>query len=154
MFRLRKAETRDLEAVRDIFRTTVLAINIRDYTQEQVTLWAARASDQKIWKEKIVKQYFMVAESEEGIAGFSSVTYEGYLDFLYVHKDFQRKGVGRLLMQEMLDFAERSGLGKVTSEVSITAKSFFERSEFVVEVPQWKYIGDVAFRNYLMCRRM
>jgi GNAT superfamily N-acetyltransferase len=40
---------------------------------------------------------------------------------LYVHKDYQRKGIARLIFEKWLAFAKERGLNELTTAASITA---------------------------------
>lgn len=57
-------------------------------------------------------------------------------------------------MDELLSYAIKNNLSLVTSDVSITAKPFFESKDFVVVTPQKKIINEVEFLNYKMQKYM
>lgn len=44
---------------------------------------------------------------------------------MFIHKDFQGKGVATLLLNEIERYAVAAGITRITSEVSITARPFF-----------------------------
>jgi len=50
----------------------------------------------------------------------------GYLDRLYVHKDFQGQGIATIIADELEKYAQRRDI-IITTEASITAKPFFEK---------------------------
>ena len=59
------------------------------------------------------------------IVGFEDMNGNGYLDRLYVHKDYQGQGVASAICDEL----ERFAAGKtITTHASITAKPFFHHS--------------------------
>jgi len=56
------------------------------------------------------------------IVGFANIDDSGYLGSLYVHKDFQRRGIGTALC----DAAEQAvGFSKYTLHSSVTARRFY-----------------------------
>lgn len=55
---------------------------------------------------------------------------------MFIHKDFQGKGVATLLLNEIERYAVAAGITRITSEVSITARPFFEKRGYIVEVEQ------------------
>lgn len=76
-----------------LFYDTVHEVNIRDYTAEQVNAWADGNIDLAAWDKSFTEHYTVVAEENGVIVGFGDITEGGYLDRLYVHKDYQRKGI-------------------------------------------------------------
>ncbi len=86
---IRRARQEDVETVTTLYRNTILEINSRDYTPEQVRAWSERGKAIDNWLTKIQEQYFLVVEQSETMIGFASITAVGYLDFLFVHKDFR-----------------------------------------------------------------
>lgn len=147
---IRKATEKDIPAITQLFKETIEAINSKDYNAEQVKVWSAGHSYTDKWINRLSAQYFIVAVVDEVIAGMGSISPEGYLDMMYVHKDFQGRGVASALVDELLSNAVNNNVSVVTSDVSITAKPFFERKGFTVMTPQRIMVGEVEFLNYKM----
>lgn len=96
----------------------------------------------------------LVSVVGEAIVGYADVQASGLIDHFYVHKDWQRRGVGTALMRALEAEAHRLGLKEVHSRVSLTARPFFERSGFSVIREQEVVIDGVRLRNVLMARRL
>jgi putative acetyltransferase len=146
----RLATINDMEQLMQLFRDTILTINSKDYNDEQVNAWAATSKNIDRLKTKIKEDHFIVAETDTIIVGFSSITSSGYLDFMYVHKDHQRKGIANKLLNEIKIQAIKWNLAEITTDASITAKPFFESHGFKVITQQKVYIIDVMLVNYKM----
>ena len=87
----------DIPEMRELFRTTVLTVNSKDYTKEEVADWASCGDSIEHWKELLAKNDYIGAIDGQGkIVGFSSMNAEGYLHSMFVHKDWQGKGVATL----------------------------------------------------------
>jgi putative acetyltransferase len=84
--------------------------------------------------------------------GFARIDSEGLIDLLYVHPDFQRQGVARELFSEICSWAERRGIRHLRSEVSETARPFFESVGFWVVKAQVVERQGVSLSNFLMER--
>lgn len=154
-FSIREAMPNDATALKDLFYNTVLAINRRDYSQEEVEDWASCGNDLSRWRDRIETQYFIVAENQlSEIVGFSSITPEGYLDYMYVHKDFQNKGIATMLLNEIERYAKENGITEITSEVSITARTFFEQQGYIVEREQTRQAKKLLLTNFCMVKRL
>ena len=104
----------------ELFYNTVHTINAKDYSEEQLDVWATGTVDLEKWNQSFLEHYTLVALDDKQIIGFGDIDQTGYLDRLYVHKDYQRKGVAT-------ERLERATPHKITTYASITAKPFFEK---------------------------
>jgi len=147
---IRLATIDDAEQLAQLFHDTILTINNKDYDEEQVNAWAATSKNIDRLKAKIKEDYFIVAETDNSITGFSSITPSGYLDFMYVRKDQQRKGIANKLLTEIKAQAIKWKFAEITTDASITAKPFFEKYGFKIIAQQKVYIIDVMLINYKM----
>ena len=91
---IRQATLEDIPYITSIFRDTIVYINSRDYSEKQIKVWSSGANDIEKWEERIENAYFIVAENRDTIVGFAYLTKGYYFDGLFVHKDYQHKGVG------------------------------------------------------------
>jgi putative acetyltransferase len=151
---IRQATQNDLDAIIQLFRATVEVINAKDYSAEQITVWKGGASKKERWLKKFSEQYFLIAEIDNRLAGFGSITHDGYLDFMYVSKDHQGRGVASEIYHSLEKFAIENGISEIVSDVSITAKPFFEKKEFEVLQEQQVDIDGVKLINYKMQKRL
>ena len=83
----------DLPEITELFYDTVHTVNAGDYTPEQLDAWADGAPDTAEWGRTLAEHTAFVAMEGEILAGFGDMDASGYLDRLYVHKDFQRRGI-------------------------------------------------------------
>ncbi len=134
-----------------LFRTTVLAVNSKDYTKAEVEDWVSCGDSVEYWKELLAKNDYIGALDGQGnIIGFSSMSAEGYLHSMFVHKDWQGKGVATLLLSEVEKMARGYGVHKICVEVSITARPFFEKRGYRVVKEQKARANRLRLTNYVM----
>ena len=152
--RIRRAGVNDLESILELFVDTILTINARDYSAEQTKAWANGAKKTERWLKKITEQYFLIAEINSEPAGFASITTNGYLDFLFVSKDHQRKGIAQNLYNELEKFAYENHFIKISSDVSATARPFFLKQGFTLKLEQQVVIEGIMVTNYKMEKRL
>lgn len=100
------------------------SVNSKDYTQEQLKIWAPENIDEKKLAFESIKHYTLVAIDKEKIVGFVDLD-ENYVDRLYVAKDYQRQKIATRLMDKIENHAKKQGQISLYSHVSITAKNFF-----------------------------
>lgn len=147
---IRRASITDLDVVRFLFYDTVTTVNAKDYSVQQIEVWRAGFNNIENWERKIEEQYFLLAEAEEGVAGFASLTNDGYLDFMYVHKDFHGKGIAKALLTALEKRGNELQLTEIITDSSITAKPFFEKNNFIISEITVKEIKGVEFVNTKM----
>lgn len=143
----------DAAEIKHLFQDTVLTINRQDYLPEEVADWALCGADISHFEEIIKTQYVLVAQdSWTAIVGFASITPSGYLHSMFVHKDCQNRGIATRLLHEIERYAEDMGIKRITSEVSITARPFFESKSFVVEACQRRKAKHLYLTDYRMAK--
>ena len=76
---IRNYQKNDLKSIIFLFRETVHSINSKDYTQEQVKIWAPKNIDEKSWHLSLLSHYTLVAIDKEKIVGFVDLD-ENYVD--------------------------------------------------------------------------
>lgn len=143
---IRKYHPNDLPEMLELFRETVQSINSRDYSSEQIAAWVSGA-DIKKWEQTLLEHYSLVACDGDTIVGFGDIDLSGYLDRLYVHKDYQRMGVASRLLGELESVCAAE---RITTYASVTARPFFEAMGYIALRENRVIRKDVALINYLM----
>lgn len=151
---IRKIKSDEINACITLFQATVHSINARDYTVEQLNAWAplvepALIDNYSYW-ESLLKNISYVAEYNKQLVGFGDLTFEGYLDRLFIHKDFQGCGIATMLLNRLEEEAKKHHIKDITTHASITAKSFFEKQGFVVIKQQLCPIRGISLLNFIM----
>lgn len=143
---LRGYESSDCKEVAELFYNTVHIINAKDYTKEQLDVWATQEVDLEKWNQSLQEHYSVVAVDNEIIVGFGDIDKDGYLDRLYVHADYQRKGIATAICKQL----EQAVEGKITTHASITAKPFFEKRGYRVVRKQEVERRGIFLTNFVM----
>lgn len=140
----------DCKELTELFYNTVHTVNIKDYTQEQLNVWATGKVELEKWNKSLQENYSLVVIENDIIIGFGDIDKTGYLDRLYVHKDYQGKGVATTICNKL----EKEVQGKIFTHASITAKTFFEKRGYKVVKEQQVERQGVILINYVMekCR--
>ena len=87
---IRSYRPEDCSAVLQLFFQTVHTVNAKDYTPQQLDAWADGKEDPVLWNLSLSQHNCLVAISDGILVGFADMDATGYLDRLYVHKDYQR----------------------------------------------------------------
>jgi putative acetyltransferase len=147
-----RATKHDVGMITQLFRDTIQNVNSKDYPKDEIDDWSSWWTDHDKWQERIEKQYFIKAMIEDKIVGFSSLAADGYLDFMFTHKDYQGQGVASNLIRKIEKKAKGQGNDLIYSDVSITAKGFFERHGYIVEKQQFKKSRNKELINFKMTK--
>ena len=150
-YKIRRLKDNDIPEIQALFRSTVLNVNIRDYTLEEVEDWASCGDKPERWRELMsYNQYIGAFDEQNCMIGFSSMNKDGYLHSMFVHKDWQGKGVATQLLAEVELIAQQYGVHEITSEVSLTARSFFiNRGYDVIKIQKCK-ARKLKLTNFVM----
>ena len=152
--KITEATLADIKEITKLFYETIQVINSKDYPKDEIDDWSSWHEDIDRWAEEIVKFYFIVAKLEDKIVGIASLSTDGYLDLLFVHKDFQRHGIAKKLLNEIEKKASEQQNDLIYSDVSITAKGFFEKHGFKIEKQQMKKSKEKELINFKMTKIM
>ena len=88
------------------------------------------------------------------MAGFSSMNKEGLFTFHVCTQDMQGRGVATLLLSEVEKMGKAYGVDEITSEVSLTAKPFFEQKGYKVVKSQKCRANQLELTNFVMCKQI
>lgn len=150
---VRVAEMQDIPGLIRLYQETVLTVNRRDYSQEEVEDWASCGEDVAKIEKMLNTHYFIVAVNElSEMVGFSSITPQGYLHSMFIHKDFQNRGIATVLLNAIEQYAKQQDIRKITSEVSLTARPFFEKRGYAVEKEQKRKANRLCLTNFWMAK--
>jgi putative acetyltransferase len=95
-----------------------------------------------------------VAVIGDDIAGFSDVSADGYVDMMFVSPRFSRRGVARELLAFLEALARRNSAKRLSANVSITARPFFEAMGFHVDAERHPVTAGVSMTNFHMTKEI
>ena len=147
---LREYIPSDCAQLAELFYQTVHSVNAKDYTKEQLDAWATGEVDLQAWDASFRAHKTIVAVKNGEIVGFGDMDETGYLDRLYVHKDYQGQGIASAICDELERFAAGNS---ITTHASITAKPFFQHRGYRVVRKQEVIRRGVALTNLVMENR-
>lgn len=149
--RLRKYLPTDCHILAELFYETVHTINAKDYTKEQLNVWASGNVDLEAWNQSFLEHYTVVAMEDDRIVGFGDIDRTGYLDRLYIHKNYQSRGIATSICDTLeLTFP----VNKLITHASITAKPFFEKRGYQAVKEQQVERNGILLTNYVMEKQM
>ncbi|PAB57376.1 GNAT family N-acetyltransferase [Anaeromicrobium sediminis] len=152
--KIRRFEKSDLDGVLQLFYDTVHHVNSKDYNKEQLDAWAPEKPNRLRWLNSLEKNITYVVVEDEKIIGFGDLDDESYIDKLFIHKDYQSRGIASILLNRLEEEAIRLGYVELYTEASITAHPFFEKKGYICITEQNKHHNGQIFINYIMKKEL
>lgn len=147
---IRAFQQGDEPALWGVFFSAIHQTAAAHYSAAQLDAWAPASPDPHAWEQRMRGICPYVAVVQEAIVGYADLQQDGYIDHFFVSPTIARQGVGSALMQHLLSQARAQGIAALYSDVSITARPFFERWGFQVERAQLVPIRGETLQNFRM----
>ena len=138
----------DLDAVIEIFQRAIREVACKDYDAAQIAAWSL--VERAEWAPHRLSRPAWIAEIGGSPAGFTDLEPDGHLDMMFVHPDFQGRGVASALLERVEHAARSLGLAELFTEASITARPFFARRGFRLIAEQRIDGGGQLLTNFRM----
>lgn len=142
--------TSDLTKIVELFHDSVHAIPSSIYSAKEKEAWAPTPPDNEAWRLRLAKKRPFVAVIDFEIVGFIELEGDGHIDCLYVHKDYQRRGIASELLKYVRRIAQENETKVLYVEASKIAFPFFQRNGFVLKAENSISLRGQSLVNYLM----
>jgi putative acetyltransferase len=150
---LRQYLPADAPTLMVLFHETVRAVCARDYSPDQLAAWSPESGlNVERWAARFAITKPLVAVTMDGPIGFIELEADGHIDCLYVHRDWQRKGIGTMLLERVIAESKRGPNDRLHAEVSLTALGFFEAHGFTIVSAQEVERNGQRLKNFRMER--
>jgi putative acetyltransferase len=146
----RQYEPGDLSRVMETYTASVRSLAAPYYSAEQIAAWAPIPPDEARWRERLAALHTIVIEADGLVAGFASYTHAGYLDFLFTHPAFARRGIASRLYHRVESELIALGAPTVTTLASLAGRPFFERHRFQLDSEESVECRGVYLRRFAM----
>lgn len=129
--RIRKFRDSDAIELAKMHRGTIRVINKKDYTKEQIKVWATASA--KRWREnaKAKNSTILIALDKNKLIGFVQLK-DSEVKALYVHKSYIGMGIGKKLLKKLEETAYKKGTRKLHCMSTITAKNFYQKHRYKI----------------------
>ncbi len=145
---IREYHSSDCKELTELFYNTVHTVNTKDYTKEQLDVWATGQVDLKTWNQSLQEHFSIVAVDDNIIVGFGDIDKTGYLDRLFVHSRYQRKGIATAICDQLESAVQEN----IVTHASITARPFFEKRGYKVVKEQQVERQGIFLTNFVMIK--
>lgn len=147
----REYRPEDCKKMAELFYETVHTVNAADYTEEQLDAWADGQVNLEKWNDSFLEHDTIVAEEDGVLIGFGDMDENGYLDRLYVHKDYQRRGIASEICARL---EARAKVRCFETHASVTARPFFEKQGYRAVYEQQVERKGIYLTNFVMKKQI
>jgi putative acetyltransferase len=151
---VRPYEPSDLPRVIETYTASIHSLAASFYSPEQIAAWAPPGPDTGRWQERLAPLHTIVAEEDRVLAGFASYTHEGYLDFLFTHPTFARRGVATRLYHHVESTLRSAACPRVVTHASLAARPFFDHHGFQVDAEECVECRGSYLRRFAMHKQL
>jgi putative acetyltransferase len=150
----RPYELTDLPGIIAVYTASIHGLATPFYSPEQLAAWAPATYDKARWQQRIAQVHTLVAESDGVLAGFISYRDDGYLDLLFTHPTFARRGVATRLYVRVEATLRAVGVLKIFTHASLAARPFFDRQGFELDGEEQVECRGVYLRRFAMHKQL
>jgi len=148
--RIREFRPDDASATLRIFEDAIRITALSRYTESEVTAWLGGERDVEEWSDARLAANTFIAEVDGHIAGFTDLSATGYVDRLFVHPDFGRRGIGAALLEYVRRLAQSKGMRQMSTHASLVARPVFEAVGFTVGYEETVERDGETLRRFFM----
>lgn len=124
-FNIRPYLASDADQAARVFYDAVHIGAAEFYSEAQRQAWAPEVPNTPLWGERLARATTMVAEKNNQVVGFMSLTGAGMVDLAFVAPAAMGMGVARDLYDEIVHIAQAKDLVALGTEASFPARRFF-----------------------------
>jgi putative acetyltransferase len=150
----RPYELTDLSGIIAVYIASIHGLAAPFYSPEQLAAWAPATHDTARWKQRLAQVHTLVAECDGVLAGFVSYREDGYLDLLFTHPTFVRRGVATRLYLRVESALRAAGVSKIFTHASLAARPFFDRQNFEVDGEEIVECRGAYLRRFAMHKQL
>lgn len=120
------------------------------YTKAQRQAWSPAPPEGANWTRRLDAQTVLIACMADWPVGFISLAPHGYIDFAYIRRAYQGRGLFRQLYQAIETKARGDQIKALTTHASLHAGPAFKRLGFICLTPETPFLrGQYLPRFYM-----
>ena len=154
MIRVRAFAVEDADALYRVFLRAVREGTAGAYSHAQREAWARAPDSPPSWRDRLNTEITVVAERNGQVAGFMTLSRDGYLDLAFVLPEEMGKGVASALHDRILHEALSRRMPRLTTDASHLARRFFLKQGWEELREQQIELGGELLTNFRMVKRL
>lgn len=127
---IRKATSDDCQALCEIHLSSIRELGRSHYSEAEVEAWSGGRTPVR-YAEHISVRHVIVAEHGPLPVGFGTLDLaRSEIMQLYIRPEYARKGIGTLILDELLRVARAAGVHEIHCKSSLNARDFYIKAGF------------------------
>lgn len=152
MTKIRKFQNKDAKQVADLIRRNDLEVTSLYYPKEVIELWVDELTPEYIIKKSKNRQCYVATDNKK-IIGY--VSFDGSeIKKLFVNPDYHKKGIGRMLINKIEDFAKAKKIKKLKLDSNLYAEKFYKHVGFKKIKNKYRKVGDKKIKMIYMEKKL
>ena len=152
--KIRLIRDEDYVACARMHRQTIRNVNSKDYPEDVIRVWSGRNKLKRMRSSAPNVKRWVAIEDNKIIGFVDHHILRCDILGLYVHKDYMGRGVGSRLLKTAEASLKKRGCKKIEIESSVTAKPFYQKSEYkVIKKSMHEFMGTKA-RVFIMTKNI
>lgn len=134
----------------ELLYTSVHTLCVGDYSEAELEAWAPKNMDMVKFNASLMRSVNWVMADGGRIIGFINIERDGYVNRLFTHPDYVRRGVGAALLMRAEAWAKKRGLKRIRLAASKTGLGFYKKMGYrITDVERVERHG-VVFENKIV----
>ncbi len=147
-YQISKATNNDLPLMQRLFYQTVTIYGSKIFTKEEVKIFSRLALDNDHWRKKFVSDFVYNAKLNGEIIGSFSLSKLGEIEYVFVHQNYQGRGIAKKLYKTLEQVAQEAGITTLTTKINTNMKAFFNKNGFEIIKNVEKVVGGEEIVSY------
>jgi len=147
-FQISRATETDLSLMQRLFYQTVTTYGSILFTKEEIKIYSRLATNRPYWLKKFKKDFIYNAKLNGEIVGSFSMNASGFIEYIFVHQNYQGKGIAKNLYETIEEVARQSNIKTLSTQVTLLTKSFFEKYGFDILKEETEVVGGDKVVSY------
>jgi len=131
-YKVSRASNNDLPLMQRFFYQTVMAHGAAIFTKEEILRYSRLAANKRYWRQKFINDFVYNAKLNGEIVGSFLLNRNGTIGYIFVHQDYQRKGIAKALYNALEKVARDAGMVELRTEINMATKSFFQKNGYTI----------------------
>ena len=149
---LRQITIKDQLELKKVYFDSIQSLDEKIYSLEQKRAWSSQAWKNPNFEKSITKGKGWLLSEKGIIVAFATRYPNNRIALFYCKGNFQRKGLGSLLLHKLENEAKKEGLDTLSTEASLISCKLFLKNKWKIIRKEKVTINNIFFERYKMIK--
>ena len=149
---LRQITIKDQLELKKVYFDSIQSLDEKIYSREQKSAWSSQAWNNPNFNKSINKGKGWLLSEKGIIVAFATRYPNDRIALFYCKGNFQRKGLGSLLLHKLENEAKKEGLDTLSTEASLISCKLFLKNKWKIIRKEKVTINNIFFERYKMIK--